>query len=113
VFNSGLRSKTLLDNDGRTTTDPSRQYGTGGHMQGKKFMIAATWNAPAEAFDNPDGVLFGGKGVDDLLLNITSNYKFTGYDILPSYGIHDIFRNTTGITRGLRDYKQHLERYAV
>lgn len=42
VFNSGLHSKTLLDNDGRTRSDPSRQYGTGGHMQGKKFMVAAT-----------------------------------------------------------------------
>jgi NADPH dehydrogenase (quinone) len=113
VFNAGLRSKTLLDNDGRTTSDPSRQYGTGGHMQGKKFMIAATWNAPTEAFDNPDGVLFAGKSVDDLLLNITSNYKFTGYNILPSYGIHDIFRDAASITRGLQDYKQHLEKYAV
>lgn len=31
-------------------------------MQGKKFMVSATWNAPREAFDNPQGVLYGGKG---------------------------------------------------
>src|SRR6478735_11409663 len=72
VFNSGLTTKTLLEGDGRARQDPSRQYGTGGKMQGKKFMVSATWNAPREAFDNPDGVLYRGKGTADLFLNITS-----------------------------------------
>jgi putative NADPH-quinone reductase len=44
-------------------------------MRGKKFMISATWNAPREAFDNLNGVLYGGKGPADLFLHITSNYK--------------------------------------
>ena len=45
-------------------------------------MISATWNAPSEAFDNPNGELYGGKGTADLFLHITSNYKFMGFDIL-------------------------------
>lgn len=109
VFNSGFDSKILLDNDGRTRSDPNRQYGTGGHMQGKKFMVAATWNAPTETFDNPDSIMFAGKGVDDLLLNITSNYKFSGYDILPSYGVYDIYKADADIAAGLEGYKEHLE----
>jgi len=109
VFNSGFDSKTLLDGDGRTRSDPTRQYGTGGHMQGKKFMVAATWNAPTATFSNPDSTLFAGKGVDDLLLNITSNYKFSGYDILPSYGIYNIFKADADIVAGLEGYKKHLE----
>ena len=113
VFNAGLHSKVLLDNDGRTRSDPTRQYGTGGHMQGKKFMVSATWNAPTAAFSNPDGVLFEGKSIDDLLLNITANYKFMGFDILPSYGIHDIFRDTTDIALGLEGLKKHLEMYVT
>src|SRR5436190_17397506 len=40
VFNAGLTQKVLLEGDGRTREDPSRQYGTGGKMQGKKFMIS-------------------------------------------------------------------------
>ena len=68
-------------------------------MQGKKFMICATWNAPREAFDNPDGVLYAGKGTADLFLHITSNYKFTGYDILPDYGVFDIFKIPTSRAR--------------
>lgn len=107
VFNVGLHAKTFLDGDGRTRSDPSRQYGTGGHMQGKKFMTATTWNAPEETFSNPSGVLFEGKGIDDLLLNITSNYKFVGYEVLKNYGIFD-FR-FTDISKGIQDYKKHLE----
>ena len=71
VFNVGLAKEVLLAGDGRTRPDPSRQYGTGGKMQGKKFMICATWNAPREAFDNPNGVLYAGKGTADLFLHIT------------------------------------------
>jgi modulator of drug activity B len=93
VFNVGLAKEVLLAGDGRTRQDPSRQYGTGGKMQGKKFMISATWNAPSEAFDNPNGELYGGKGTADLFLHITSNYKFMGFDILPDYGVFDIFKN--------------------
>jgi len=68
VFNVGLGTKKLLTDDGRTRSDLSKQYGTGGHMQGKKFMISATWNAPEVAFDNPDQTLFAGKGLTDIFL---------------------------------------------
>lgn len=113
VFNAGLHSKTLLDNDGRTRKDPTRQYGTGGHMNGKKFMVAATWNAPKEAFDNKSGVLFGGKSTDDLLLHITSNYKFVGFDILSDYGVFDIFKEGADISESLKSYVPHLEEISL
>jgi NADPH dehydrogenase (quinone) len=79
-------------------------------MQGKKFMVSATWNAPREAFDNSNGVLFGGKGTSDL--HNTSKYKFTGYDILPDFGVFDIFKNPD-IPRALEDYKRHLEKHCL
>ena len=112
VFNVGLTQKVLLEGDGRTRKDQSRQYGTGGKMRGKKFMISATWNAPREAFDNLNGVLYGGKGTADLFLHITSNYKFTGYDILPDFGVFDIFKNRD-IPRAFEDYKRHLETHCL
>ena len=93
VFNVGLAKDVLLVGDGRTRQDPSRQYATGGKMQGKKFMICATWNAPREAFDNPNGALYAGKGTADLFLHITSDCKFTGFDILTDYWVRDIFKN--------------------
>jgi modulator of drug activity B len=112
VFNLGLTTKTLLEGDGRHRQDPTRQYGTGGRMQGKKFMISATWNAPKETFDNPNSLLYGGKGTADLFLHITSNYKFIGFDILPDFGVFDIFK-TPDIPRALEDYRLHLEKHCL
>lgn len=112
VFNAGLANKAFLSGDGRTREDPTRQYGTGGNLQGKRFMICATWNAPEAAFDNPRGALFGGKGTDDLFLPITSNYKFCGFDILPDFGVFDIFKDPE-IELALEDYKRHLEEHSL
>ncbi len=107
VFNVALANKSLLTGDGRTRTDPTKQYGTGGLMQGKKFMICATWNAPVEAFDNPDYKLFNGKGLTDIFLPITSNYRFCGYDIIDSYNCFDIFKNSN-IKKDLENYPVYL-----
>ena len=107
LFNSGFDSKSLLTGDGRTPEKPTAQYGTGGLMQGKKFMICATWNAPAEAFDNPDQYLFAGKGLTDIFLHITSNYRFCGYDIMDSYNCFDIYR-LGDIAKDLENYPTHL-----
>lgn len=112
VFNAGLATKVLLKGDGRTRSDPSLQYGSGGKMQGRKFMISATWNAPAATFDNPDSILLAGKGVADLFLPITSNYKFCGYDILPAFGIFDIFK-TPDVPGALENYQRHLEKHCL
>jgi modulator of drug activity B len=107
VFNSGLFSKSFLSGDGRTREDPTKQYGTGGNLHGKKFMISATWNAPAIAFDNPDQKLFAGKGLTDIFLPITSNYRFCGYDIIDSYNCFDIFKSGD-IAKDLENYPKHL-----
>jgi modulator of drug activity B len=109
VFNSGLFSKKLLDDDGRTRKNPAKQYGTGGHMYGRKFMICATWNAPVEAFNNPDQQLFKGKSTSDLFLHITSNYLFCGYDVMQDYNCFDIFKNGE-ISKDLEIYPKHLEK---
>jgi NADPH dehydrogenase (quinone) len=113
VFNLALTKEALLEGDGRTRSDPSRQYGMGGKMQGRKFMISATWNAPRETFDNPNSYLYGGKGTADLFLNITSNYKFCGYDILPDFGAFDIFKKGAEIPQAFETYKAHLAKHCI
>ncbi|MEZ2443743.1 hypothetical protein AB6805_18590 [Chitinophaga sp. RCC_12] len=60
---------------------PDGLLSKGGNLAGKKFMVRATWNAPAEAFDNPGNKLFEGKGLSDIFLPITSNYRFCGYEL--------------------------------
>jgi modulator of drug activity B len=107
VFNHGLQTQQLLRGDGRSNENPTSQYGSGGLMQGKKFMICATWNAPAEAFDNPTQQLMQGKGTADLFLNISSNYRFSGYDVVKDYNCFNIFRRDN-ISEDLDNYPKYL-----
>lgn len=108
VFNSGLFSEKFLSGDGRTREDLTRQYGTGGKMQGKKFMACATWNAPQASFNDPNQVLFEGRSTADVLIQITSNYRFCGVDIVPDYNCFDIYKDGD-IVGDLENYPKHLE----
>lgn len=109
VFNSGLQDARFLSGDGRTREDSAKQYGTGGNMQGKKFMVSATWNAPKASFDDPNQILFEGRSTADALIQITSNYRFCGVDIVPDYNCFDIFKDGD-IVKDLENYPKHLEK---
>jgi modulator of drug activity B len=92
VFNTGLAQQTFVSNDGRSSKDSSLQYGSGGKMQGKKFMLSLTWNAPQEAFSNPQHKMFKGRNVDDLFANAMSVYEFCGVEALPSFSCLDVIK---------------------
>lgn len=108
VFNSGLHSAKFLSGDGRTREDATRQYGTGGKMQGKKFMVSSTWNAPKASFDDPNQMLFEGRSTADVLIQITSNYRFCGVEIVADYNCFDIFKDGD-IVGTLEKYPDHLK----
>jgi NADPH dehydrogenase (quinone) len=93
VFTTALVQGKLLIDDGRTRSDLSKQYGTGGLSQGKKFMLSSTWNAPREAFDDKNQILLEGKSVEDALINISTVYKFCGYEILEGITSFDVMKS--------------------
>ncbi|MBT4450267.1 MAG: NAD(P)H-dependent oxidoreductase [Gammaproteobacteria bacterium] len=107
IFSTDLASGTLVADDGRTRKDPSKQYGTGGKMQGKKYLLSLTWNAPKEAFDNEQQFLFEGRSVDDVFIGNTTNYKFSGAEVLPCFSCFDVRKNPD-IENDISRYKQHL-----
>jgi len=109
VFNTALVQQSLLIDDGRTRKDPDKQYGTGGKMQGKKYMLSLTWNAPKEAFGNKNQMLFEGKTVDDVFIATTTVYKFCGAEILPSFSCHDVLKSPD-IERDTERIKAHLQK---
>lgn len=77
VYTTGMMGK-LCDGDGRTRKDPNKQYGTGGQLQGKKYMLSLTFNAPKNAFDGDNQWFYEGKGIDDLFWSTHLNFKFFG-----------------------------------
>ena len=105
VYTSAV-GKVLWGDDGRTRKDPSRKYGSGGTMQGKKYMISTTWNAPKEAFDDPDQ-FFQGKDVDDGFLWLHKNFEFFGMEALPSFSCHDVLKNSR-IEDDVKQFEEHL-----
>lgn len=109
VFNSALKSKKFLSGDGRSETEGSKQYGMGGKMQGKKFMISATWNAPEESFNDKNQYLFKGKSVDDALFNVAANYLFTGFEVVPGYYCYDVYHNKH-IKEDIENYPAYLQK---
>ncbi len=107
VFTTALVQQSLIVDDGRTREDLSKQYGTGGKMQGKQFMLSLTWNAPKDAFGNKEQILYDGKTVDDAFIAVTTNYKFCGAEILPSFACYDVLKNPD-IQNDINRFKEHL-----
>jgi modulator of drug activity B len=50
-----------------------------------------------------------GKGTGDLFLNITSNYRFCGVEIMQGYNCFDIFKDGN-ILHDLGNYTIHLDK---
>ena len=51
VYTTGMDGR-LCTGDGRSRKDKSKQYGSGGTLTGKKYMLSITYNAPFEAFND-------------------------------------------------------------
>ncbi|OYT91015.1 MAG: flavodoxin [Burkholderiales bacterium PBB3] len=107
VFTAGMQQGSFITGDGRTREDPSKQYGSGGLLQGKQYMISLTWNAPKEAFCDPHQTLFQGMSVDDAFASNTANYKFCGMEVLLSFSCHDIFK-AHDLESDIERLRQHL-----
>ncbi|MCP3972188.1 MAG: NAD(P)H-dependent oxidoreductase [Rhodobacteraceae bacterium] len=91
VFTAGIGNGLCTD-DGRTRSDPSKQYGTGGLLGGRKYMISLTFNAPAEAFDDPGQFLFQGRSVDDLVFGQHMSFRFFDMEQLPTFAAFDVMK---------------------
>jgi modulator of drug activity B len=89
VFTEGHGN--LYANDGRTRSDASQKYGSGGLLQDKQYMISATWNAPQQAFDDPTD-FFEGKGVDAVYFPFHKANEFHGMGALPTFLCVDVMK---------------------
>ncbi len=108
VYTEGMAGQ-LCNGDGRSRKDPSKQYGSGGTLKGKKYMFSLTFNAPQEAFDNPDQFLFAGKSVDDLFFPMHMNFRFFGMSALETFACFDVLKNPD-IEHDFKRFEAHLDR---
>ncbi|MEM6550844.1 MAG: NAD(P)H-dependent oxidoreductase [Planctomycetota bacterium] len=106
VYSFGMDGR-LCDGDGRTRSDPSRQYGTGGTLTGKKYLMSLTLNAPADSFGDPTQTFFEGKTLDDLFWPMHLNFRFFGMEPLPTFASHDVMKNPE-IDNDFDRFRRHL-----
>lgn len=109
VYTAGMQG-ALCDGDGRSQTDPSKQYGSGGLLQDTRYLLSVTFNAPAAAFNDPEQYLFQGKSVDDLMVPMHMNYRFFGMSALPTFVSFDVIKNPD-TENDLKRYQAHLQQY--
>ncbi|OOF55623.1 NAD(P)H-dependent oxidoreductase [Rodentibacter myodis] len=97
----------FCNNDGRSSKNPTANYGTGGLMGEKKYLLSATFNAPKQAFDDPNEYLFQGKSLEDLLLPLHSTFRFFAMQTLPSFACYDVLKNPQ-IEQDFARWEAHL-----
>lgn len=106
VFTAGHGS--LYANDGRTRSDASQKYGSGGLIQGKQYMLSLTWNAPQQAFDDPSD-FFEGKGVDAVYFPFHKANQFLGMTGLPTFLAVDVMKRPD-VPAAVAAYEAHLDK---
>ena len=108
VYTAGMDGR-LCQGDGRSRQDPLKQYGTGGSLNGSKYMMSLTFNAPKDSFDDSNQVLFQGKSVDDLMFPMHCNFQFFGMEPLETFACFDVMKNPD-IENDFVRFEAHLDR---
>lgn len=108
VFTMGMMGE-MSDGDGRTSEAPKKNYGLGGKLKGH-YMISLTGNAPREAFNNPEETFFAGMSEDDLLKPMHLNFKWFGFDPLPTFMAYDVMKNPD-TKNDFNRFATHLKEY--
>lgn len=108
VFTAGHKTGIYVS-DGRHPENPEINYGTGGMLQGRKYLLTTSWNAPATAF-TLKGEFFGQRSVDDgPLFGFHHMNAFAGMTSLESFHFHDVEKNAN-VERDMNRYRHHLRK---
>ena len=104
VFTEGHGS--LYANDGRSRSDASKKYGSGGLIHDKNYMLSLTWNAPMDAFNDAEQ-FFHGVGVDGVYLPFHKANQFLGMQTLPTFIVNDVIK-APDVEAYMAQYRDHL-----
>ena len=104
VFTEGHGS--LYANDGRSRSDASKKYGSGGLIHDKNYMLSLTWNAPMDAFNDSEQ-FFHGVGVDGVYLPFHKANQFLGMQTLPTFIVNDVIK-APEVEAYMAQYRDHL-----
>ena len=92
VFTEGHQNG-IYSSDGRSRSNPEINYGTGGLMHGKKYILTTSWNAPKTAF-TLENEFFDQRSVDNgVMFGFHKMNAFAGLTLLATHHFHDMEKN--------------------
>ncbi len=107
VFTEGHQNG-IYSSDGRSRNNPEINYGTGGLMHGKRYILTTSWNAPKTAF-TLENEFFEQKSVDEgVMFGFHKMNAFTGMKLLATHHFHDMEKNAD-VPLELKEYNVFLE----
>lgn len=114
VFTAG-HDNGIYRNDGRSRKNPDVNYGTGGLMLGKRYMVTTSWNAPQTAF-TLEGEFFDRHTVDEgVLFGFHKMNQFVGMTRIEGFHFHDLEKNATPerIAEYHKTYVAHINQVII
>ncbi len=93
--------------DGRSRTDSSKLYGSGGLLKGK-YMLSLTYNCPESEFGDIEG-FFEGLTLDQANIATHKIFQFLGLQKMKSFSIHDIFKGNLDINIEMKKLENRLK----
>ena len=95
VFSAGAHNG-IYASDGRSRSDASKRYGSGGLMQGKRYMLSLTYNCPSSEFVVKER-FFDGLSLDEANIATHKTWQFCGATPMKTFSVHDIFKGDLDI----------------
>jgi modulator of drug activity B len=105
TFTQGIH----YSSDGRSSSDESKLYGSGGLLTGKKYMLSLTYNCPISEFSNKNG-FFDGLSLDEAHVAVHKTFQFCGLEPLETYSVHDIFKGDLDLNAQLEKFEKLLSK---
>jgi modulator of drug activity B len=102
TFTQGIH----YSSDGRSRSDESKTYGSGGLLKGK-YMLSLTYNCPTSEFSNKAG-FFDGLSLDEAHVAVHKTFQFCGLEQLETYSVHDIFKGDLDLDAELEKFEKVL-----
>lgn len=109
VYSAGMDGR-LCSGDGRSRSNPELQYGSGGMLKGKQYMLSLTLNAPSASFSDSAQEFFAGICLDDLFRPTHLNFKFFGMKAMETFACYDVMKNPS-IKEDFLRFDEHLKRH--
>lgn len=106
VYTAGMDGRLAIG-DGRTRSNPDKQYGSGGLLGEKTYSLSVTLNAPRAAFSDPTQTLFDGRSLDDLLSSVHINFEFFDLKRRETFAAYDVSKNPQ-IERDFELFDAHM-----